>query len=64
MIEAQNTVKNVLIIFSLIKRKYGIGRINKYKSEKAKSLETLDFTRITFTMPVFLIMYSNKRIKQ
>lgn len=56
MIEAQNTVKNVLIIFSLIKRKYGIGRINKYKSEKAKSLETLDFTRVTFTMPVFLIM--------
>lgn len=23
---------------------------------KAKSLETLDFTRVTFTMPVFLIM--------
>ena len=33
---------------------------NKCKSEKAKNLETLDLTRVTFTMPVFLIMYSNK----
>ena len=64
MIEVQNIAENVPITSSLIKRKYGIGKINKCKSEKAKSLESLDFTRVSDTTSVFLYMYSNKRLKQ
>ena len=38
--------------------------VNPKKLDFLKIAVTLDFTRVTATMPVFLIMYSNKRIKQ
>lgn len=64
MTEALNIAENVPVISSLIKRKHGIERINKCKSEKAKTLGSLDFASVSATTPVFLYMYSNKRIKQ